>query len=397
MLIYFIHGVATRDASYANKLIKLIEEECKRKNLPIPYCHAGFWGNVLKGTEKLWRDIEQELQTKKQKNSNFNPEQSFRYQNFRKEYLSYFIGDAFSYLGSDRGKQIRRIIADQLIDLVQAYPQETELHIVAHSLGTVILWDLLFSERFDPKDPAHEIRDLIGKERGKLSLSSVTTMGSPIPFLNLTLGIDTNQIEKFITQHQGQRLLWNNLINSSDIIAYPIRPLFDSINDVSKILISDYYLEATSNIFDSVEIAAVVLNSLNAHTYYLASDKVAKNIVETIYFNQQDYNHGNSYSHNTCVALAIERIAKISGVTKDVVKMKPLKEKILLEGKFKDASGYIYLSSDLYRVHHVYIQDNHQNIVYAVYVGWIHVEGLKNSVTEIIRQLCYVNDEAKNS
>ncbi|MDJ0545864.1 MAG: hypothetical protein PX637_16265 [Microcystis sp. M53601_WE4] len=31
------------------------------------------------------------------------------------------------------------------------------------------------------------------------------------------------------------------------------------------------------------------------------------------------------------------------------------------------------------------------------YVGWIHAEGLKNSVTEIIRQLCYVNDEAKNS
>jgi len=91
MLIYFIHGVATRDASYANKLIKLIEEECKRKNLAIPYCYAGFWGNVLKGTEKLWRDIEQELQTQKQKNSNFNPEQSFRYQNFRKEYLSYFI------------------------------------------------------------------------------------------------------------------------------------------------------------------------------------------------------------------------------------------------------------------------------------------------------------------
>jgi len=344
MLIYFIHGVATRDASYANKLIKLIEEECKRKNQIIPYCYAGFWGNVLKGTEKLWRDIEQELQTQKQKNSNFNPEQSFRYQNFRKEYLSYFIGDAFSYLGSDQGTQIRRIIADQLIDLVQAHPRESELHIVAHSLGTVILWDLLFSERFDPKDPAHEIRDLIGKERGKVSLSSVTTMGSPIPFLNLTLGIDTNQIEKFISQHQGRRLLWNNLINSSDIIAYPIRPLFDSITDVSKILMSDYYLEATGNIFDSVEIAAVVLNSLNAHTYYLASDKVAKNIVETIYFNQQDYNHGNSYSNNNCFDLAIERIATISGVTKDVVKMKPLKEKILLEGKFKDASGYIYLA-----------------------------------------------------
>jgi hypothetical protein len=397
MLIYFIHGVATRDANYANKLIKLIQEECKRQNRPIPYCHAGFWGNVLKGTEKLWRDIDQELQKQKQKNSNFNPDKSFRYQNFRKEYFSYFIGDAFSYLGSDRGKQIRRIIADQLTDLVQAHPAEKELHIVAHSLGTVILWDVLFSERFEPNDPAHEIRYLISKERGKLSLSSVTTMGSPIPFLNLTLGIDAKQIEKFISQHQSKYLLWNNLINSYDIIAYPIRPLLNSITDVFKIFMNDYYLEANSDIFDSVEIPAVVFNSFNAHTYYLASDKVAKNIVDTVYFGQHNYHSTNSSSNTTFIDLAIERIAKIAGVTAFFVKMKPLKEKILLEGKFKDASGYIYLSSDLYGVHHVYIQDNHQNIVYAVYVGWIHVEGLKNSVTEIMRQLCYVTNEAKNS
>ncbi len=95
------------------------------------------------------------------------------------------------------GKTIRlsrpqKLFAQDRAVIEEAYPQESELHIVAHSLGTVILWDLLFSERFDPQDPAHKIRDLIGKERGKLSLSTVTTMGSPIPFLNLTLGIDTN-------------------------------------------------------------------------------------------------------------------------------------------------------------------------------------------------------------
>jgi hypothetical protein len=280
---------------------------------------------------------------------------------------------------------------------VQAHPAEKELHIVAHSLGTVILWDVLFSEHFDPNDPAHTIRYLIGKERGKLSLSSVTTMGSPIPFLNLTLGIDANQIENFITHYQGKRLIWNNLINSYDIIAYPIRPLFDSITDESKIFMNDYYLEAITDLFDSVEIPAVVFNSLNAHTYYLESDKVAKNIVDTVYFGQHSYNDSSSSNDTTFVNLAIERISKISGVTKDIVKMKPLKENILLEGKFKDASGYIYLSSDLYRVHHVYIRDNHQNLVYAVYVGWIHAEGLKNSVTEIMRQLCYVTNEAKNS
>ncbi|MGV2388746.1 MAG UNVERIFIED_CONTAM: hypothetical protein LVR29_12030 [Microcystis novacekii LVE1205-3] len=57
----------TRDASYANKLIKLIEEECKRKNLDDSLLLCRILGNVLKGTEKLWRDIDQELQTRTEK------------------------------------------------------------------------------------------------------------------------------------------------------------------------------------------------------------------------------------------------------------------------------------------------------------------------------------------
>ena len=43
--------------------------------------------------------------------------------------------------------------------------------------------------------------------------------------------------------------------------------------------------------------------------------------------------------------------------------MKPLKEKILLEGKFKDASGYIYLSSDLWLFGLCYAMDGD-------YKGW---------------------------
>ena len=282
MLIYFIHGVATKDANYAKKLIELIYKECKRQNQPLPHCHAGFWGNVLTGTEKLWRDIDQELQIKKQQDSHFSPDQAFRYHSFRRDYFSYFIGDTFSYLSSDRGQKIRRILADQLIDLVNNHPTEKELHIVAHSLGTVILWDVLFSDRFSPSDPAYEIRSLIGRDHGRISLSSITTMGSPIPFLNLTLGINIDHIQNFITQYQANRLRWKNLINSYDIIAYPIRPLFNSLANSSKIFVTDHYLETSNDFFDLVELASVVFNATNAHQYYLESYKVARSIVNNI-------------------------------------------------------------------------------------------------------------------
>ncbi len=67
MLIYFIHGVAIRDTNYAKDLIKLIQERCKLLNQELPHFHTGFWGDVLKGTDNLWRDIDQELHNQKQR------------------------------------------------------------------------------------------------------------------------------------------------------------------------------------------------------------------------------------------------------------------------------------------------------------------------------------------
>lgn len=387
MLIYFIHGVATKDASYAKKLINLIQEECKRQNQPLPHCHAGFWGNVLMGTAKLWRDIDQELQIQKQKDGKFNPDKAFRFQNFRKEYFSYFIGDAFSYLSSDRGGKIRRIIADQLIDLVRAHPAEEELHIVAHSLGTVILWDVLFSDRFPTSDPAHEIRSLIGKERGKVSLSSVTTMGSPIPFLNLTLGIDTNQIQNFLERHQKNRLIWNNLINSYDIIAYPIRPLFDTQVNSSKILVTDHYLEAITDLFDSVEIASVVFNSLNAHSYYLGSDKVAKIIMETIHELNKSKNNRNAES----VHVAVYQLVKTTTITEDKSQLSRVLnlDTIVMAKKFRDGSGQIKITRNPLGLYHLYVLDRQEKCLYAGYSGFLHdINGLKQTFETIVSQFC---------
>ncbi|EAZ90646.1 lipase family protein [Crocosphaera chwakensis] len=378
MLIYFIHGVATKDADYAKNLIKLINEKCKYQTQEPPHCYAGFWGNVLKGTDKLWRDIDQELDNQKQQDSQFNPEQAFRYQNFRKEYFSYFIGDTFSYLSFDTGIKIRKIIANQLRDFVNHHPEEKELHIVAHSLGSVILWDILFCDRFPPSDPVHTIRSLIGKKYGKISLSGVTTMGSPIPFLNLTLDVDEKQIQDFLEEYQDRAFTWNNIINSYDIIAYPIGSLFKKLGNSSKITVNDHYIKMNNDILASVELASVVLNSVKAHSYYLESNEVAKIIVDSVTKNKP----------KTLTQEAINRLQDIPGMTDDNNLDKPMGCKISLSAEFKDFSGKISLVSDLFGVDHIYIFNNNHQTIYSGYVGWIHGENFKKEVKIIADELC---------
>lgn len=95
----------------------------------------------------------------------YNPQASidsiFHYRYFREGFLSEFGGDFLSYLNPERGIAIRKLVAQQLLDFLKKNPQETELHFIAHSLGSVILWDVLFSEQFRPKDTAYEIRAMM--------------------------------------------------------------------------------------------------------------------------------------------------------------------------------------------------------------------------------------------
>ncbi|MGB5593896.1 MAG: hypothetical protein WBM62_07685 [Crocosphaera sp.] len=377
MLIYFIHGVATKDTSYAKDLIKLINEKCKYQNQELPHCYPGFWGDILKGTDKLWRDIDQELHNQKQQDSQFDPEQALRYQNFRKEYFSYFIGDTFSYLSSETGIKIRKKLANQLRDFVNDHPTEKELHIVAHSLGTVILWDVLFGDRFPPSDPVHTIRSLIGKKYGKISLSGVTTMGSPIPFLNLTLGIDEKQIQYFLEEYQGQSLIWDNIINSCDIISYPIKPIFNSVQNLSKIIVTDHYIESKTNWLDSValtELASLVFTSVNAHQIYWKSEKVS-NII-------------NQKSKLTQVA--INKLKQIKGMKEDLLKIAPIGRKVMFSADFIDFSGKISWVTDNFGAHHIYVFDNKLNFLYAGFVNVFHAKNFEKEIGPILNKLCGV-------
>jgi hypothetical protein len=132
MLIFFIHGVATRDVKYAEPLKIAIKDELKKQGKELPYFYASFWGNASKDVEKMWNHIERDLNSLQQNYSEIEIKDCLRYRDFREGFFSEFVGDMFAYLNEKRGSEIRKLIAQQLIQFLQDHPQETELHIITH-------------------------------------------------------------------------------------------------------------------------------------------------------------------------------------------------------------------------------------------------------------------------
>ena len=144
-------------------------------------------------------------------------------------------------------------LQSQLSEGLKDYkPEKDHLHLITHSMGTVILFDILFSDRWD-KDKANgyegaeELRDLLfglgpNKERG-IRLYSITTMGSPISVYTLMMLSNQNlpnmhdissNLEEFLkTLHDQLKILlpWQNFIHPDDPIAYPLAELLPEMID----------------------------------------------------------------------------------------------------------------------------------------------------------------------
>lgn len=93
MLVAFIHGVATKDVQYADKLKGFIKEEFNKTDKDTPHFLPIFWGNFLGDVEKMWNGIEKYLQELKLIYPQSNVEDVFRYKKFREGFLSEFVGD----------------------------------------------------------------------------------------------------------------------------------------------------------------------------------------------------------------------------------------------------------------------------------------------------------------
>lgn len=228
MLVFFIHGVATKDAGYSKRLQFLLKEEFDKRDEPLPHCYGSFWGAVVSNKGKIWNWVHQDLRDLKKEHPQVDIRDVFRYQEFREDFISDFFGDILTYCNTDHGRDIREIIAEQLHKFLRKHPQDQDLHFVTHSLGSVILWDILFSEHFASDDPAYQIRRMLKSidysvECQATCLKSIVTMGSPILFFNMMLDVPPEKIKSFAEEYQEESLRWINIIHASDVIAYPLQ------------------------------------------------------------------------------------------------------------------------------------------------------------------------------
>lgn len=399
MLVFFIHGVATRDACYSSNLQQRIKTEFSHREEKNPHFYAGFWGSALTDIGKIWNGIDEDLAAVKKKYPKIASEEIFRYRTFREGLFSQFLGDFFTYMNPDKGREIRKTIAQQLYNFIKENPNDSELHIVAHSLGTVILWDILFSDRFSAKDPALSIRAMIRelqnqtdiKLKHQVNLSSITIMGSPILFINMMLDVRPEKVEQFAHSYSSEQpLRWLNLIHPSDLISYPLKASLH-LAENSYLKFEDEYLLEDANLAEKTARSlgqnelAMALGS-NAHKSYWNCSETARLITNNI-LNQQKVifqNFLKTVIHHLSQVKGMTPISQVMGIQLNYHSKNISKGDLYL--KLPDKSGEIYLFINAINVHHVYVLDSDDELQFGGYVGWIDQEGLMKKL-ELIKGL----------
>ena len=185
MLVFFIHGVNTQNFKYADVLIKNIRKDVRTSINFYP----SFLGNLF--CDKKHQTvgyIEKDLARAFEKHSEYKEYHYdiYRYQQRRNDLISNFLSDFLIYQNPKRGKAIRKVILEQISQFLENHPDQTQLHFIAHSLGSFILWDLLFSNVLPDGDPAFVFRERLNC----MKIESITTLGSPLLFLKQMLNID---------------------------------------------------------------------------------------------------------------------------------------------------------------------------------------------------------------
>jgi hypothetical protein len=252
--ILFVHGVNTRQVgllpTYADQLFDLIKHSTSSLSRTVKKI-ALYWGDANKDQERQLLEAYQASPIW----------EKFWFRQLRETQIMQFAGDAALYLSRYVGAKVAVRLEQEALEGLSNYQPNDRLHLVTHSMGTVILFDMLFSARWDEPgmpgaDSVAAIRNAIyGVSPGPMQgirLGSISTMGSPIGIFSLmdvdqspqearnALGniLCTHDITPRLTQlllglHQelGTKLPWRNFAHPGDPIAYPLATLLPSMVD----------------------------------------------------------------------------------------------------------------------------------------------------------------------
>lgn len=306
--IIFIHGVNTRNQDdfnrQATKMFYRIEDDIN------PYQARDIKPVIL-----FWGDIAEQSIDFLLKEMNDSPTwEQFWFREFREKQVINFVGDAALYLSRSVSVQIINQMTAQALEqmelsleqLKQISPEDGDrLHLVTHSWGTVILFDIMFADRWEDDDLDENIRQAVNNIRTGffgvgnsdtknlgIPLASIHTMGSPISLFNLlnasgaqSFNLTPKLKDFLISLHSkmGTPLPWYNYAHPGDPIAYPLKGVIDlSLGEANEFVnIQDFIIPTNplASFFGRTKASILsVLWGGNAHGSYWNNSSVTKTI-----------------------------------------------------------------------------------------------------------------------
>ena len=310
--LVFIHGVNThsekgfrQDAQCLFDRIQASVNNSSRNLKPIYL----FWGNV---SEEATKSLLEGLQA--------SPKWSdFWFQKLRTQQILPFVGDAALYLSRHVSAKLVRQISDQALQQIGLTLEELKsppdsgklqgdrLHLVTHSWGTVILFDILFAPRWEAAEVELETRQNINNLRASffglgfqenqqfgIPVASIHTMGSPISLfslINAAGGRSFNLtpklkelLESLYGQRDGKPLPWRNYAHPGDPIAYPLAGVLPILLEGAQntVRIEDVVLPGNFLMKPFSQTMLPLINGGDAHGSYWKSKEVAAAIAQAI-------------------------------------------------------------------------------------------------------------------
>lgn len=302
--IFFVHGVKSRDRQAfegnCNAILQSVGQYLEGQDRRLEPIYL-FWGN-------LNVDYQTNLADGLKKSPQW---QKLWFQEFRSQTILPFVGDAALYLSRHVGAKVAYQFRDITLEKLRHRQPGDRLHLVTHSLGTVILFDLLFAGRWqDPRlsqdtstrdlnQAIREIREVLfgldPNPREGLQIASIHTLGSPLALFSLLSVTDESShdlapnlrqlLQNLYHKNDRRPLPWYNYLHPGDPIAYtlqgvipalfkkdPTIPFYVQVRDV---ITEHYGFPLTQGILP-------LLWGGSAHESYWQSRLVAKTIAQTV-------------------------------------------------------------------------------------------------------------------
>ncbi|PSB18361.1 hypothetical protein C7B65_15825 [Phormidesmis priestleyi ULC007] len=300
--ILFVHGVKTRKQADFRALADSLFNRIKSS--------VGDQSRVLKPIVFFWGDLNQEAQDELLNGFKASPKWSdFWFQDFRTQQVLGFVGDAALYLSRHVGSQVVQRFEQDVLGVLQNTAPGDRLHLVTHSWGTVILFDLLFAARWEDTRLDPKIRQTVQQIRNTLfglppvegtgiPITSIHTMGSPISLFSLltisgTLGgasthdlsPDLKNLLEQLYNLKKKPIPWRNFAHPGDPIAYPLEGVIPLLlNESSRYVQTQDVITDKGNFLNRPfqQRLIPVLWGGEAHGSYWSNEVVSQTIAEVI-------------------------------------------------------------------------------------------------------------------